>query len=438
MRNRRPRKARLWVEELEGRVVPAILGFSTNWSGYAVAAMPHTVTYVQSSWILPAATAAGYSASWVGIDGYTSSTVEQIGTESDFLSGKGQYYAWYEMYPMPTVKIDQPVHPGDQITASVLYTPGVGFTLSINDNAWSTPFTKTVSSNAAQRSSAEVVVEAPSTSKVLPLANTGTQTFTGSSITVSGQATSLTAGQPQTKVEQIDMTTSRGVLKDTTSPLTSNGSSFSVTFLNSGTTAQGTHLSTGGRSSHDTNTQVLVVTISAPSVAAFAQSAIPTLVAGQQLTSVPPRPLALPVAAPAGFSFPVVISQFGNSASADFRVAGDDGGGDRGVQPAGPATPAPTQPGVPAAPQSQLDVPTAPPVAGMTALDNEEAPPVLHDDVAPSIDLSDGGTKTAEFAAIVLTLSLSGTSGLSVSDPTARRKPGDAEADERATALNLR
>ena len=60
-----------------------------------------SVSYVAGSWVVPTVSTKtnGYSSVWVGIDGYSSSTVEQIGTEEDVVNGKATYYAWYEMYP---------------------------------------------------------------------------------------------------------------------------------------------------------------------------------------------------------------------------------------------------------------------------------------------------------------------------------------------------
>src|SRR5437016_6198193 len=122
MKSRRLRRCRLWVEELEGRWVPSAVPYdnSTNWSGYAVQARYHAVSSVAGSWQVPTAHSdvEGYSSTWIGIDGFASRTVEQVGTESDFVDGQAQYYAWYEMYPLPSVTINAPVQPGDQISAS--------------------------------------------------------------------------------------------------------------------------------------------------------------------------------------------------------------------------------------------------------------------------------------------------------------------------------
>ena len=73
---------------------------SLNWSGYA--SINSTFSDVAGSWVQPAATCNGkstYSSFWVGLDGYSSSTVEQLGTEADCSHGKPVYYGWWEMFP---------------------------------------------------------------------------------------------------------------------------------------------------------------------------------------------------------------------------------------------------------------------------------------------------------------------------------------------------
>ena len=61
--------------------VTPIASTSSNWSGYAASAPANSVSYVAGSWVVPTASSKtnGYSSVWVGIDGYNSSTVEQIG-----------------------------------------------------------------------------------------------------------------------------------------------------------------------------------------------------------------------------------------------------------------------------------------------------------------------------------------------------------------------
>src|SRR5690348_5866611 len=86
---------------------------SSNWSGYA--ATGGRFTSVSSSWTEPTVACSGtaYSSFGVGLDGDTSSTVEQTGTDADCTGSTPQYYAWYEMYPKYPTTINNPVQPGD-------------------------------------------------------------------------------------------------------------------------------------------------------------------------------------------------------------------------------------------------------------------------------------------------------------------------------------
>jgi hypothetical protein len=167
---------------------------STNWAGYAVTG--GTYKTVTSSWVQPAVTCSGtaYSSFWVGIDGDTSGTVEQTGTESDCNGSTPVYSSWYEMYPKFPVNYPDPVSPGDHFTATVA-TDGKGsFTLTLSNTTrgWTESVAKRLKS--ARLASAEVIAEAPSSSGgVLPLANFGTASFSGSQ--VNGSAlTSTTPG----------------------------------------------------------------------------------------------------------------------------------------------------------------------------------------------------------------------------------------------------
>jgi Peptidase A4 family len=152
---------------------------STNWSGYAVTGS--RFTSVSASWKQPTATCSGtaYSSFWVGLDGDTSSTVEQTGTDADCSGSSPQYYAWYEMYPKFPVNLSQTVRPGDTMTASVTTDGRGNFTLTISNTTRGWTNTKTAKLRSAKLASAEVIAEAPSSSGgVLPLANFGTVSFT--------------------------------------------------------------------------------------------------------------------------------------------------------------------------------------------------------------------------------------------------------------------
>src|SRR5205085_8048473 len=170
------------------------------------------------SWTVPSVSGKGtaYSAFWLGIDGYSSSSVEQIGTDSDLVNGVPTYYAWYEMYPNPFHKITSiTVAPGDLISASVTADASNNFTLTIGNGA-QTPFSITLSAPTAQRSSAEWIAEAPlgSFGRVLPLANFGTANFSASSAAINGTAGAIDDSHWQNT--SIDMVARTGVVKATT------------------------------------------------------------------------------------------------------------------------------------------------------------------------------------------------------------------------------
>jgi Peptidase A4 family len=164
---------------------------SANWSGYADAESSSStrVTYVSGRWTLPAVrcptrpyqNSDAFIADWVGVDGATDSTVEQLGSAAQCFEGVTYYYIWYEMYPNNTVQegtaacisdnVDCP-RPGDQISASVTVTPGTSgnnnYTLTMHDyttrgNNFSV--TQSCAASTCLDSSGEWIVERPA---VLP------------------------------------------------------------------------------------------------------------------------------------------------------------------------------------------------------------------------------------------------------------------------------
>jgi hypothetical protein len=129
-----------------------------NWAGYAVARAAGAFHRISASWSQPSVTCSSgentAASFWVGLDGYNSRTVEQIGTDSDCVNGSPRYYAWYELYPKKVTLVSL-LTAGQTIDASVSVANGT-FTLTLNG----TPFTQV--SRRATLSSAEVIVEAPS------------------------------------------------------------------------------------------------------------------------------------------------------------------------------------------------------------------------------------------------------------------------------------
>jgi hypothetical protein len=199
---------------------------STNWSGYAVTGHGPYKS-VASTWSQPAVdcttTPTGYSSFWVGLDGDTTGTVEQTGTEADCSSGHARYYGWYEMYPKFPVNYSNAVSPGDTMHASVTYQGGGIFALTLTDQTKGWTHTVTPKLTRATRGSAEVIAEAPSSSGgVLPLADFGTASFSGAKV----NGSTLTSSTPG--LDPITMVTSSGTVKARPSSLSSG--SFSDTW----------------------------------------------------------------------------------------------------------------------------------------------------------------------------------------------------------------
>ncbi len=200
---------------------------STNWAGYAVTGGRYTS--VSASWVQPAVncsmTPTGWSSFWVGLDGDTTNTVEQTGSEADCSSGKAVYSAWYEMYPKFPTNYSNTVKAGDQFSASVT-TDGRGrFALTLTDSTQGWTHTANARLKSAKLGSAEVIAEAPSSSGgVLPLADFGTAAFTAAK----ANGTSFASLSGRDAITMASGTTT----KATTGSISSSGG-FSVTWKHS-------------------------------------------------------------------------------------------------------------------------------------------------------------------------------------------------------------
>ena len=207
---------------------PARAGHSTNWSGYVA----HHAKYrsVSANWVEPRGRCHGgktWSAFWVGIDGFGSSTVEQTGSEVDCSHGRAKYFAWYEMFPAFPKNFSNRVRPGDHFSASVRHTTGSHYTLVIKDHTQHWSHTVHKSLGSAKNASAEVIAEAPcctSSGGILPLTNFGTVHFSGSS--VNGRAIG------HSRPTKLIMVNGSGRAKDAVSGLTS-GKNFKVSWRHS-------------------------------------------------------------------------------------------------------------------------------------------------------------------------------------------------------------
>lgn len=146
-------------------------------------------------------------------------------------------YAWFEMYPGPMYQIvGFPVRTHDRIRGVVQFvkkTSGKNlFQLTLYNLTKRVSFTVPSSytrSSTSQRSSAEWVVEAPSSSSsILPLAKFSTITLTNCQATLQNRSGPINS--PFWKHDGILMKASNTVIKAEPSTLASGGTSFRVTW----------------------------------------------------------------------------------------------------------------------------------------------------------------------------------------------------------------
>ncbi len=197
-----------------------------NWAGYVANGGNKSFTSSQATFIVPdlvtcASNQNTASVFWAGLDGWTSSTVEQDGVAADCNNGTPQYFAWWEDLPVDSgtfLTVD--VHSGDSMTASVVYEGAGSYTLQVTDTTDGTSGSVTVSEPSSNDSSAECIAEDPGGAATpIPYANYGTVAFTG--CTANGAP--IGSFSPLS----IDTVTSQGALDAVTSPL-SDATSFSV------------------------------------------------------------------------------------------------------------------------------------------------------------------------------------------------------------------
>jgi hypothetical protein len=215
---------------------------STNWGGYAVSATS-AFTDAVGSWVQPTATCNSrsrqYASFWVGIDGYSSNSVEQLGTDSD-CAGRGHpvYYAWWEMYPAGSVQLSSstyPVKPGDTLTAEVKVN-GTQFTLSLTSSeGWK--FSTVQSGSGLSQASAEWIAESPEICNgfrctLAQLANFGSVGFTSAQAAVGGGADqSISALTASSGPHNITCVTNNGTVRDSSSVLNGAGNGFTTTWF---------------------------------------------------------------------------------------------------------------------------------------------------------------------------------------------------------------
>jgi len=213
---------------------------SLNWAGYAVdSSVAGSVTDVKGSFAIPTVSCNAnnaFASFWVGIDGFSSNTVEQTGVTANPCNSSFApvgYSAWFEFFPAAPVYASASLAPGESVSAEVTFSPSTGiFTTSITVKSGSTTvvtLTHSQTVSGAQSNSAEWIAEAPSVGgRILPLANFGSVSFTSASATIGGTTGSISASFPSSTTNEIVMVTRSGTVKAQPSALSGAGTSFSV------------------------------------------------------------------------------------------------------------------------------------------------------------------------------------------------------------------
>lgn len=212
---------------------------SLNWSGYAAVTnlknpQKKAVTKVQGTWVVPTLLCLedeAFSAIWVGMDGYVSQTVEQIGTEQDWSFFGQTNFAWIELYPGPLQElVGFPVNIGDEIGGEVSYLGDNEFKLTLVNYTEGVRTVKHATVPNADRSSAEWIVEAPSSNKgkILPLSRFKPVYFTNCRAKINGISGPINSRAWQ--FDPLTMVTSKGVIKAQPSKLYDGGESFFMTW----------------------------------------------------------------------------------------------------------------------------------------------------------------------------------------------------------------
>ncbi len=166
---------------------------SNCWSGYVQ--QRSNVNTVSASWTVPSVSSAATntgSSSWVGVDGWGSSSLIQTGTAQYWNNGSPSYYAWWEVLPANETRMFD-VSPGDAIYASITHLSGSQWAIYLTDrtNGRSISTTQTYSGPQA---SAEFIHEAPSSGgNVVTLSHTSPVPFYNAY--VNGTSAGLTSSQ---------------------------------------------------------------------------------------------------------------------------------------------------------------------------------------------------------------------------------------------------
>ena len=233
---------------------------STNWSGYADTGKGAAFTEVSASWVVPSVTpsAAAYSASWIGIDGFNNDYLIQTGTEQDWDAEGVVYFAWYELIPAAPLYLGE-VYPGDHVSAIIQHVGVSTWEIEVADTTRHVVWSGAVS-YTSPGTSAEWIQEAPfdvETNKVLGLAQYGSLTF--SNLGVGGPGTASATMKP------IYMYTKKhGVVRSYPDQYSATKDSFDVYYGNPGAAPGFSEVPVGVAPTTTTTTTVPTTTTTTP------------------------------------------------------------------------------------------------------------------------------------------------------------------------------
>jgi Peptidase A4 family len=227
---------------------------STHWSGYVAAdnfdhPEKRSVDAVAGSWVVPQLSGNPADSSiWVGIDGFTSTAIERIGTDQIWTGASQINFAWFSVLPniqFPLPPTIFPVFAGDLMSAEVNYIGDGQFLMLIQNitQGWFTPIPPNLTiAHGTPRDTAEWIVEAPcqctslacTTCILKPLADFGKVNFTHCYAKIEGDTGFI--GDDDWEHKRITMVSAANshIIKAKPHSLKKDGSSFHVTWRSAG------------------------------------------------------------------------------------------------------------------------------------------------------------------------------------------------------------